>query len=92
VILGERCECACRFRQNWFTDGDHKWGLPSGQTQDYFKHLVSIYAARKISCIYCYTVYTLILEWDERKNHANIAKHGISRSGWPPACSMIPFA
>lgn len=28
--------------------------------------------------IYIYTVYTVIFEWDERKDRANIAKHGIA--------------
>jgi hypothetical protein len=28
--------------------------------------------------IYSYTVYTVIFEWDERKDRANIAKHGIA--------------
>jgi uncharacterized protein len=28
--------------------------------------------------MYRYTVYTVIFEWDERKDRANIAKHGIA--------------
>ena len=42
----------------WFTDGDHEWGLPSGQTQDYFKNLVAIYAAPKdLLYILLYCIY-----------------------------------